>query len=692
MTEIPRSHIREALRRTTLRDPRWLLLALPGLLLALPSCTSERAEAQGRGPLTVAERFVDAVNAEDAAALEATLTVAARRGLRSGSGFDIAGEPLEDVSFGPHTITGETATVPIVATRAGRTDEVVLGMKKEEGEWRIHAFTVETGGASMTLDLEEVGSIAQQFAESIGASMQQAFEEARLEHEARERARRTERFEGLRSLTPENFEASWRITQDFRGEPAHRAIVALASELGLRADLRGVLGTLDRPVTRDVRGESRAHAIEMIAADLGCHPVFPSPHDLDLVGTAVAAFGTAMTDALLSEGGPLSVSGDLGELGAGTADSLDEPDPGALRIEAGPPAPGIQHVGPVRIAAEQVDHEPRYGTGSVSVVVRSYGLDPAVAALCTSLGEAISFSSVVDDRGRELRVSPDVRYYGGGGSFRGALEDVTSVDLKNLLRDVPRIAEITGRYRLSVPTEVLEATVDDLTVGAEGRIGPFGYMVKQTGSSTTIAFTGPKDALPDLLVFARPLDAAGEDIAFHHESKSVWGRDEAQYSIQSESEPVTLELRLVTRRETVEFPFSLEGIPLPHAGEAPAALAALEFPGHSRPVAVEFVELRKSGTDFPEVVLTVTNHANKDIGSLVVRFEYLDAAGKQLEDFPHTLSGPMSFEGEQPLAAAGATVEHVGTAFFVPEATRSVRLVLETVEFLDSTRWQPAER
>ena len=303
------------------------------------------------------------------------------------------------------------------------------------------------------------------------------------------------------------------------------------------------------------------------------------------------------------------------------------------------------------------------------------------------MSETIRFERVVDGRGRDLRTNPDVHFLGGGNMVRGAMGSRTSLDLKGLLVDVPEVKELTGSQHIAVPIAVESFTIDPVVVGATGSVAGLKFEVKSAGTSITIVFRGEKDSLAGLHCLAMPIDASGEDISVDYDSTMGWGGDDVQYQLDAKEEPVRLEVKCVLAATEMKFPFRLESIALPDHASAPAALRLLEFAGASAPVSIEFLGLKNESTNFPVVQLSITNHSNKDVATISCQFDYLDAKGTLLEDFPHSLAGPGSFDGPMPLVTAEKTTAHETTAFFLPEGTKKVRVRIREVRFLDATVW-----
>jgi hypothetical protein len=124
-------------------------------------------------------------------------------------------------------------------------------------------------------------------------------------------------------------------------------------------------------------------------------------------------------------------------------------------------------------------------------------------------------------------------------------------------------------------------------------------------------------------------------------------------------------------------------------------LEPANFAGHEAPATLQFVKLVPDA-DFPnaspKVRVRVINHADKAIRSLEMKFEYLDQDGKKIKDWPYiSYSGPPSFrQGSPAIVVAGNQEEEFDAhAFFMPEETKTVVVVLKKVLFVDAEEWPP---
>jgi hypothetical protein len=158
--------------------------------------------------------------------------------------------------------------------------------------------------------------------------------------------------------------------------------------------------------------------------------------------------------------------------------------------------------------------------------------------------------------------------------------------------------------------------------------------------------------------------------------------------LQAAAPPFTVDIK-ICRVTEVEYEFTLAGVPLANWSEQPAELEPLSFPADA-PLFAEFGTFIERG-DFPKIELSLRNEANKDALSAQATFVYLDKAGKELESFPHTLSGDFGFDGQEPLAAAGAEATLETVAFFMPEGTAKIQVRIDAVTFLDASEWTRPE-
>lgn len=646
----------------------------------------------------MATAFFDAAKRQDKDDFAALLTEEARAFVDSGQGFNLSENAYESYTIGATTVSGDTAAVETKVTQEGAQHDVTLKMRKDPGAW--HVYGMEIGGAdgnSMEVNFEKMGTMLDSMAQSMGNAIKEGFQQAvdnwQNGGSEQEIAEKQARFEQLRALTKEEFEAQWRNNTDFTGRPALEALNELAKSMGLVVFPGDYAEKLRAPVESNVRSLSRMEAIERIANESGLYPVYPRQQQLGgLAGTMVTALDEGMTSMLSPDTSAISVKGGIAQPDTKhETDATDEPPANSITFKPGPRKYPAAFAGPYMVYVDDVTENVPHGTGEVTVAAAAYGLDPGVLLLLDDLGEKAVFERIEDSQGRSLNADEDVRYVGGGTIAGSAFRDTTSIDLKNLLRDVEAIALIKGEQRIVVPEHVETLEFATLREGVSTASGDVRVTVKRTGKNTEFDVRAPEDRLENLTPMFSAKDADGNDLGIQFQSAARWGKDKLQASLQTREPPAHVTMKLVDRT-VLGIPFELHETPLEHFSEMPAEIAALSFEGYDAPVDVEFVGfIDRDNPDFPKVAVRVENHSNKDAMTLHVEFVYLDRDGAELKSFPHTLTGTYSIDGAMPSAAAGESVEMETTAFFMPEDTDRLKVHVDKVEFIDGTKWEPLQ-
>jgi predicted small lipoprotein YifL len=103
-------------------------------------------------------------------------------------------------------------------------------------------------------------------------------------------------------------------------------------------------------------------------------------------------------------------------------------------------------------------------------------------------------------------------------------------------------------------------------------------------------------------------------------------------------------------------------------------------PTDGTPVAWEFVSIQGQGKE-SSATMKVYNFADKDVRSVQLKLEYLDASGTVIDDFPWGISKGMG------LVKAKATAVEDEMGFDLPPATKTVRAIVGKVEYADGTAW-----
>lgn len=159
-----------------------------------------------------------------------------------------------------------------------------------------------------------------------------------------------------------------------------------------------------------------------------------------------------------------------------------------------------------------------------------------------------------------------------------------------------------------------------------------------------------------------------------------------------------------TPRAPVARPVEPRPLPAPPPAPAPAdravepvrseppvthpAPAAPSAPQGAAAVRVEFVKIESEpGEVLRSVRLRIANPANRAITKVSVYLGYVDRTGRPLKSWTTEHSDPDKPE----LVAANATREFSCPAFFMPDTTSVVRVVLRSVTFSDGAEWTPQQ-
>ncbi len=646
---------------------KWIVVVAGSFAVsATPSCSpsTSSAAATSSDPRAVTQAFVEASQANDKQRFTSFLTAAAKKGLASGSGFEIDAAKFGDFEVEKATVAGETAEVPVRTRKDGQERTVKVLLRRESDKWSIYALraAMKPGGPEMTINFEQIGDVTNAIGEAIASEIQKAFEESKREQERKTIARNRDYYESLSAMSRGEFEAGWTNAMDYRGQLRDAALSELAAAIGLELDAGEYQELLQSSVSSDVRGLSQLEAIETICGELDLTPQYPS---------AEAKAGIVRVPSGSGRGAVRTA-----------APALD-----TITLTRGPRPRPIAFAGPFLVSVSDLEEFAPQPRGTATVEVSAYGLNSGILGLIEQIGETVTFGRIIDSKAHSLKATEDVRFHGGGLVEDGAYQNTTRIQLRNLLRDVEAIDTLEGTHRISVPLAIESAEFSTLKKGDTQKVGQFRFTVTQTGTFTAFNVEGPESQLDDLSVRFRAFDASGSELSIFASSVSMWGPTKAQASLQTDRATAKLHMKLVTESELIDYAFTLRQIPLLRFGEMPEKLEQLTFDGFDMPLEVEFVAFHKEENQFPKARLRCVNRSNKAIVAAQVRFVYRGAQGEELKDFPHTLNGVVTTDGPQLLVEANAHAEIATTAFFLPENAVDLEGRVESVEFVDGTKW-----
>lgn len=636
---------------------------------------AEASSVESTSPETVALAFVKAMDSEDTEAIKSLMTEKAWDGF-SEAEFN-AGSQSGEFQVGTAVIDGTDAEVPV--QRDGEAGDMHLLMRRTDQDWRVYAIRMEDEGMEMTMDFEnledmfgEFGEAMIEFAESIEESFESMMMGASEEDLAKEKAV----FDALRPLTAEEFDAQWKIDFVARDRTAEDALRELTAGLGLALDTRDVESALAQAVTVGLSGVSRLQAIEEVCSQVNLYPVYPEG------GTMMGGLFGDMLEGLVE----VLVGAD--ELEKARAEAAEIPANAVAFMEGPRPWP-VVFSGPFMFEVDDVIENVPHATGSVSIVVRAFAIEPSAVEL-TSEGSTLNIEPVSDANGNSLDWGRIGFVLGGNQSSDATYAVTRNISLKNLLRNTTEIPVISGNQQLIYPSKLDELTFDELAEGTTQEMGEFSVELTQLGTSVEFDIRGPEESIENLIVKHSPRDSEGNAMEVTMDMSGS-RFDSYRVSLFMAEPPSSVHLKIISVTR-VEYPFEIRNIPLEHYSEMPEALEDLAFAGHDAPVTVEFLEIREDPNS-PEfmpdkVVVRVTNHSNKDALSVQMQSMYLDGQGTELESFPNTLAGKFNLDHQEPVVEQGTTTEVETTPYFMPDETKTVRIVLQSVGFIDGTTWR----
>ncbi|MFP6596572.1 MAG: hypothetical protein VCC01_03875, partial [Candidatus Hydrogenedentota bacterium] len=428
----------------------------------------------------------------------------------------------------------------------------------------------------------------------------------------------------------------------------------------------------------------RSQAIDTISRELGYYPQFPNQTTgMGMFGGAmIDAFGEGLESIFTGEDSFIQISGDSNE----DAKPEEEPAANAIRfIEDTRPYP-VVFSGPFVFEIDNIQENAPLPTGSIALSVKTYGLDTGQLVLLAEMSDSLELDGLVDAKGRSL-IEENMMYISNGEVAGASYADFYSYELHNLIREVTEIDRFAGIQSLVMPTEVQEISFEGIEAGQIKTISDISIEVKDVGDYTRFDILGPDDVIENMKVQFWPSDANGNSLGITYSSADSWQSGKIQAGLNTSATPHTISLKLVTKSETLKYPFEFRSIPFKNFAQAPERIEELSFEGHDAPLTITLNQITERDPYFSKIELVVINHSNKEVKSAMANFEYLDASGTKLDDFPHTVSGEFTADGWGTLAGIGQTATRESTAFNMPPGTQSIHMVVQMVEFTDGTSW-----
>lgn len=423
----------------------------------------------------------------------------------------------------------------------------------------------------------------------------------------------------IEAVTLEEFNSAWQVSLNVENQPAGELLMELAEGLGLAFDAASG-NELAKNVTLNVERVSRFEAVERICEQIDARPDW---------------------------------------------------SPEALTLKSGRRTLPVVFAGPLLFEVTEFKTQSEYATGDITIRAFTKGLPPAVLEQLNGSMGASSIATVTDAAGNDLR-----RPRGMGESYTqtsGVYDRNMMTGLRNLLRSVSEVKEISGKIKVSLPTEVAAIALDQLQAGVEKSAGDVKLKIDSAdGGNFTIDVKGANEEAIQILAY----DANGERVEpFSH--SYFGGNQHANLTLGFQNPPARMEARIAVTLEPVEYEFAIRDLPVPNHEQMPEALTELTFDG-ATPLTLEYVKLA-GNENFRQAVFKASNHSNKEIRNVSLMMHFLDSDGKELAKNSSFYTGDA--------IPAGGELEIQAAAFFMPDGTESIRGSIELVEFADASEW-----
>jgi hypothetical protein len=623
---------------------------------ANPARDRDDVEAAARG-------FMKAAKEGDRESMLSLMTEKARQRTREEGGIRFVGKtsPGTTYQLGNPTITEDTAHVPGIMREVGSEGQFTLKLRRDAGHWRVYEMTVrvikDDPDSELPFNFEDPEELGEQIFGKPGdfaRDMEKEFHRNLVEGIGKPDSDdvATEALEGMDQRT---FDATWKDDLEVEDRPAGEALRTLAERMGLKVETTPAQDrALARHITLALQGRSRWELIEEVCRQVGFYPVYSEP---------------------------------------GHISSLE-----LIRLKQRPRPRPVAFAGPFLVELDELQEFVPHATGMLTVKVSALGLPAGVAkSLHQSEKPVWTLAEVVDDQGRDLSDPDGANLYlsGFGKTDPYGYNYSWIVPVRNLLRDVAVIDTLRGRLHVPLPARVETLRFATTAPGAVQQAGDIEMTLRSANrqqqdfdgtvfdeNTFDFEFKGAQGSRVNFVAY----DARGQLL---QTSKNSWSgsNNEGLAQITVSGQPASVVAKVIAELQEAEYEFRMEDIPLPSHAKMPEKLEPAMFPGHEVPVTVEFVKLGEKDIG-RDVQLRVTNHADKDIRVIELKFEYLDAEGKVVGEWSHNklMRTPGSETNPIVVAKHATTVSEV-QAPFIPDETERVGVTVLRVGFIDATQW-----
>jgi hypothetical protein len=481
-------------------------------------------------------------------------------------------------------------------------------------------------------------------------------------------------------LDRDQFDAAWRTTLDVSDRPAQTVLQPLADSLHLSLNTAvsrslGEPAPLTRAVSLKVSGCSRLEAIEEVCRRLDLYPQYSS---------------------------------------------------GTLSFGHGPRPWPVGFAGPFLIEVEDFKEYPQYARGILQLKLLAAGLPmplvgPIRATFRVRDAQGHNLFHSATDAASTFPFRPASPDWDRTGS---TVQSLWRVSLKNLLRSVSSVDTFEGQIHLKLPTKLETLSFDSFAPGSRQQAGDKQLTIVQA-FPVAAPHSGPPSNAPLVSTVEfeckELADTTLRFIAYDEEGQvldrncaqlpvggpaqvkgvgglatGVSGRKLGHVQVVVPAAARSLRVLLFSGGKEAVYPFLVRKIPLP--ARPPEQLEPVQFAGHPAPATVKCVgSTNGTAGRVSSAQLRVTNHSDKDIEAISLKLIFLDAQGKALGEARLTQAGtdpslPQLLGKERspfPVLVARKATTEFGRSGAFPAETRSIRVELRRVVFVDASTWQP---
>ncbi|MFM7844327.1 MAG: hypothetical protein ACKPEY_08875 [Planctomycetota bacterium] len=636
------------------------LLAVTGLLFYLDvfsdliGTPQSQAEKVVKQFLTAVQSSPQGAGPQRKRALE-YFTAAARSQIQvSVAGQDALAQIPSNWNVGNAILEGGIVKVPVKTQVPGEdVVEIKFLLRRDSRKWRIFAleqsldaeesddaapesivmnFENPMQSVSQMLGMSGAPASPEEFGRQMMEGMQRSMQNATqtAEEKAARLAAKMAKFE---SVSPAEFAERWRHTMEITERESQEVLEELAEATDLDIQIDDLPEEIrQRQITLKAQG-SHLEILEQACNEIGYYPNFSGEGQVQLV-------------------------------------KLPRRSP-------------VVFAGPARLEVASLTEFAPHTTG---LLMMDYKL-PHVSVMEALGRESLNATLTIVDAAGESLVDTSSGYL--------MINNQSGSLLKGLFSKVDKIKSCSGVIKLTIPTKTAVFQADQLTAGLELTEGDIKVQLKSVEKELPV-FGASSSGKTYTFVWSGVQPKGFVAVAFDENGtaiSTIQRRESATKAEISGANVASIKLTLVTETEEISYPFEILDIPLPNHQAQAAQLATLEFTGNS-PVEVTLASIEPSrGGTFQNVILKVTNRANKAVRRVDMEYSYNEKNSAKRSNGLYSTRW-LSDEETRKTGVLVKAGESTTTEFMSPFISKESNLQVRATQvvFADGTTWMAKER